>query len=273
MLRPPHQRYHRLYVYHLEMPLMPAIADPDYIGGWLEDGKPILFFHQAKDQLVADLCRRHGGRVFYQADLDYRDWEAGHEVRAFTVDDLTVAPLWDPTPADIRLDPSVIFGSGFHPTTRMCLAVLLKYLSAPELTLRTMLDLGCGTGLLGIAAAQRGVERVTAVDYNTLACELTAANAKRNGVGERVVVEQRDLLAGLPDTGVDLVAANLYRDLLRRLFENPAFWKGKLYIISGFISGMEEELLAGLPAHGLRFLERLRSENWCIWVLLRHAPC
>lgn len=273
MLRHPHDRYQRLHVYHLQMPVMPEIDDPDFIGGWLEDDKPILFFHHAKDQLVADLCRLHHGTVFYQADLDYCDWEAGYEVKAFAVDDLTVAPLWDPTPAEIRLDPSVIFGSGFHPTTRMCLAVLLKYLAAPEVAIRTMLDLGCGTGLLGIAAARRGVEQVTAVDYNSLACELTAANAARNGVGDRVKVEQRDLLKGLPDTGVDLVVANLYRDLLRRLFEDQAFWRGNLYIISGFISPMEEELLTALPARGLRLLERLRSDNWCIWVLLRTGPC
>ncbi|MDH5297980.1 MAG: 50S ribosomal protein L11 methyltransferase, partial [Desulfobulbaceae bacterium] len=194
---------------------------------------------------------------------------AGHDVAAFGVDDLTVAPLWDPTPADIRLDPSVIFGSGFHPTTRMCLAVLLKYLAAPELTISTMLDLGCGTGLLGIAAAKRGVGQVTAVDYNSLACELTAANAERNGVGEKIKVQQRDLLQGLPDTAVDLVVANLYRDLLQQLFTDEEFWKGKLYIISGFISGMEPDLLAALPMHRLRMLERHRSENWCLWVLLK----
>ncbi len=273
MLRPPHQRYHRLYVYHLEMDILPEINDPDLIGGWLEDGKPILFFHHDKQQLVDRLCQEHNGTVFYQADLDYKDWEAGHEITAFGVDDLTVAPVWEDTPADIRLDPSVIFGSGFHPTTRMCLAMLLKYLSAPELPHRTMLELGCGTGLLAIAAAMRGVEKITAVDYNSLACDLVASNAKINGVNNKIVVEQRDLLKGLPNTKVDLVVANLYRDLLRQLFQNKEFWQGNLYIISGFISGMEEELLAALPEKGFRFLERLRTDNWCLWVLIRTGQC
>ena len=273
MLRPPHRRYQRLYVYHLEMGLLPEISDPDFIGGWLEDGKPILFFHHDRQQLVDALCQEHHGKVFYQADLDYSDWEAGHAITAFGIDDLTVAPIWETTPADIRLDPSVIFGSGFHPTTRMCLAMLLKYLHAPELNIKTMLDLGCGTGLLGIAGAMRGIEKVTAVDYNSLACELTAMNAERNGVQDKIVVEQRDLLQELPDTGVDLVVANLYRDLLRQLFRNKAFWQGNLYIISGFISGMEEELLAALPEKGLRLLERNRSENWCQWVLIRTGQC
>lgn len=273
MLRPPHDRYQRLYVYHLEMPVMPQITDPDFIGGWLEDGKPILFFHHDKQQLVDELCREHHGTVFYQADLDYSDWEAGHEITAFGIDDLTVAPIWDATPADIRLDPSVIFGSGFHPTTRMCLAMLLKYLSAPELQHHTMLELGCGTGLLAIAAAQRGVEKITAVDYNSLACELATENAERNNVKEKICVEQRDLLEGLPDTKVDIVVANLYRDLLRQLFKNEKFWQGNLYIISGFISSMEEELLAALPEKGLRFLERTRGDNWCLWVLIRTGEC
>lgn len=271
MLRPPYQRYRRLYVYHLDSVVLPAIEDPDLIGVWLEDGSPILFFHQAKDELVAHLCAAHNGKVIYQADLDYVDWEAGQEIAAFSLGGLTVAPVWAEEEADIRLDPSVIFGTGFHPSTRLCLETLSKYCLTPELAIDSMLDLGTGTGLLAIAAAKLGVRKITALDHNPLACEVARRNVALNGATEQISVRECDLRREEPDTGVDLVAANLYPTLLAELFARPGFWRGKLYIVSGFIPAMEEELLAALPTGRIRMLERRRSERWCLWVLAQVA--
>ncbi|MDA8163707.1 MAG: 50S ribosomal protein L11 methyltransferase [Desulfobacteraceae bacterium] len=265
MLKPPYTQYDRLFVYNLSLSELPPLTDPDLIGAWVEDGEAVLFFHKAKKGLVEELCRRTGGSLIYEADLDYRDWEAGHAISAFTVAGFTVAPAWEEGPADIRLDPSVVFGSGFHPTTRLCLEALLGLLAAPPFPIRTMLDLGSGTGLLAIAAARRGVEAVTAIDHNTLACELAAANAARNGVAGRVRVRRLDLRQECPDTRVDLVVANLYRTLLEGLFQNPEFWHARRHIISGFVPAMEADLLAALPARGLKFLARGRKELWCLW--------
>ena len=267
MLRPPYQRYQRLYVYHLDSVALPAIEDPDLIGVWLEDGSPILFFHKAKDELIARLCAAHNGKVIYQADLDYVDWEAGQEIAAFSLGGLTVAPIWDEGQADIRLDPSVIFGTGFHPSTRLCLETLSKYCRTPEPTISSMLDLGTGTGLLAIAAAKLGVEKITAIDHNPLACEVARRNVVLNRTTEQISVHECDLRREEPDTGVDLGVANLNPTLLTELFARPGFWRGKLYLISGFIPAMEEELLAALPAGKVRMLERCRSERWCLWVL------
>ena len=96
MLRPPYEKYQRLYVYHLDRVDLPPVSDPDLIGTWLEDGSPILFFHQPKDELIAELCRQHGCTVTYQADLDYSDWEAGQTVEPFKIEDISVAPIWEP---------------------------------------------------------------------------------------------------------------------------------------------------------------------------------
>lgn len=268
MLRPPYTTYSRLYTYHLDHPDLPPPHDPDLIGTWIEEETTILFFHRPKERLVADLCSAHGAKLLYQADLDYADWEAGREISPFSVGRLTVAPVWEQGAADIVLDPSVIFGSGFHPSTRLCLEALLKYTDCPEIPMATGLDLGCGTGLLAIAAARQGLERITACDNNRLACQVARSNAIRNRVEGRVSVLETDLRRHCPDTaGVDLVMANLYKGLMLELFANPSFWQGKLYLLSGFIPAMEEELLAALPASGLRFLERSRSERWCLWVL------
>ncbi len=268
MLRPPHTRYDHLYVYHLDLASIPEVDDPDLIGIWMEDDTSVLFFHAEKEELVQDICLRHNCSLIYQADLPYQEWESNQDITGFTVGSLRIAPVWENDPADIRLDPSVIFGSGFHPTTRVCLELLLKYLTTPEVRIKSVLDLGAGTGLLSIAAAFEGCGHVTAVDDNNLACQVARANCRLNGVEDRVDVLQQDLRRNLPATAdYDLVVANLYRGLLEELFSDSAFWEAKFYILSGFIQPMEAELLAALPSSRIRFLERTRKERWCVWVL------
>lgn len=269
MLRAPYTCYDRLYVYHLDLPDVPGLLDPDLIGIWTEDGSAILFFHRNKDRLVQEICQANGGSIIYQADLDYQDWEAGHVIAPFTVKGMTIAPVWDPWPATIRLDPSVIFGSGFHPSTRLCLEALLKYTGTPEISIKSALDLGCGTGLLSIAAAKQGVEQVTAIDHNPFACQVAEANITRNQGQDLVTVRQVDLRRQPLNTNVDLVIANLYRELLVHLLSAPTFWQAQMYIIAGFAPGMEPELMAALPASGVKLIERMRQDRWCLWVLAR----
>ena len=269
MLHSPYTRYDRLYVYHLDLKAIPEVNDPDLIGVWIEDDMAVLFFHQQKDDLVDDICRQYHCNLVYQADMDYRDWEAGQEISSFTTKSITVAPVWESGQADIRLDPSVIFGTGFHPTTRACLDLLLTYCATPEIDISTVLDLGTGTGLLGIAAALHGARKVTAVDNNPLACQVAQANSVRNNVDNTIDVFQLDLRTNLPDTaGYDLVVANLYKGLLEELFNTEAFWQAKLYILSGFIHSMEEDLLAAFPTQQMRFLDRKRADKWCVWALV-----
>ncbi|MFP3982363.1 MAG: 50S ribosomal protein L11 methyltransferase [Desulfurivibrionaceae bacterium] len=268
MLKPPYTFYEHLYVYHLDLPHIPKVNDPDLIGVWMEDDTAVLFFHREKDALIKDICKVNKCELIYQADLSYQDWESGQNITGFTIDSLRIAPVWDNAPADIRIDPSVIFGSGFHPTTRTCLELLLKYLTTPEIKIKNVLDLGAGTGLLSIAAAHLGAEQVSAIDNNNLACQVAGANCRLNNVEDRVTVRQQDLLKQPPDTGgSDLIIANLYRGLLQELFSLPAFWEGGLYILSGFIQPMEADLLADLPSSRIRFLERKRKDRWCVWVL------
>jgi len=266
MLKPPYSRYSRLYTYHIDGTGLPALDDPDLIGSWDEDGKTILVFHKPKDDMIAALCEQYHCQLFYQADIDYNDWEMGHEVVPFSIGPLTVAPVWNEDPADIRLDPSVVFGNGFHPSTRLCLEALIDYRSDldPEFT---ALDLGCGTGLLSIGLARMGASSVVAVDFNSLACEVTKQNAIYNNVQEIIAVKQLDLRKELPDTEVDVVVANLHHSLLADLFNLPSFWQAKLYILSGFMPNEEERLLASLPEKPPAFLNRYPRDKWRLWVL------
>ncbi|MBU1454302.1 MAG: 50S ribosomal protein L11 methyltransferase [Proteobacteria bacterium] len=274
MLKSPYTRYDQLYIYNFDRVDLEKIDDPDLIGTWIEDDTTILFFHKEKQALVDTICAQTEAKILYQARLDYQDWEAGLDITTFTVPPLTVAPLWeaeqlivDEESIPIRLDPSVIFGSGFHPTTRLCLQVITDLLTSHPAEIRTMMDMGTGTGLLSISAAKLGVKEVRAYDNNPFACSVAAKNMGLNDCQGQIQVLEADLRKALPETGVDLVVANLYKGLLLDLFQNQDFWRAKYYIISGFIPSMEEELLAALPMDQLKLLERRKSECWRLWLL------
>lgn len=274
MLRPPHTRYDQLFVYNFDRIDLGTVNDPDLIGTWIEDDTAILFFHSEKKELVARICARSRAKILYEANLNYQDWEAGLDITTFSVPPLVVAPLWEldllNTGEDeipIQLDPSVIFGSGFHPSTRLCLQTICDMISSGTGEIRSMVDLGTGTGLLSLGAAKLGVGDIRAYDNNPFACTVAEKNVVLNGCQEHIHVQEVDLRAALPDTDVDLVVANLYKGLLLDFFKNPDFWKAKYYIISGFIPSMEEELLAALPMGQIKLLERKKKETWRLWLL------
>ena len=270
MLKKPYTTYDRLFTYHLATRNLPTFEDPDHIGTWAEGGTTILFFHRAKEKLVEELCRRSGSTLAYKADLDYADWEAGFTPHCFTEQGLTVRPVWERGDADLRLDPSVVFGNGFHPSTRLCLRYLLTTIDLGKPRIRTVLDLGCGTGLLSLAAAVRGAEKVFAFDNNRLACDVCSTNARRNGLHARVQVVQADLFTGFPSVAADLTVANLHHELLAHLMQQETFWHGNHLILSGFMPSQEEHLLPLVPHDHFSFLERTRVHKWCLWQLGKH---
>jgi len=274
MLRHPHTTYRRLFVYYLDRLELPVFDHPDLIGVWVEDQHAILFFHSDQEELVAGICKQARARIIYKADMEYRDWEAGVVIGPFGTKTLSVRPVWDERHEkedgrqEIVLDPSVIFGSGFHPTTRLCLETLELAMLESGRKIRRVADLGTGTGLLAVAAAKLGAEKVLSLDNNPLACEVARSNVARNKCEKLVEVLRHDLTSVLPDLeGYDLVVANLYKGLLLRLFADPGFWKAGMYMISGIIPSMEGELLGALPQKGVRFLHRGNSGIWRLWLL------
>jgi len=269
MLKPPYSSYQRLYTYHFERLQQPFINDPDLIGIWPEGNTTILFFHRPKERLVRELCERNGASLIYQADLDYADWEAGALPHLFVEQGMTIAPIWERKKADLYLDPSVVFGSGFHPSTRLCLGQLLETLKVRGSAIQSLFDLGCGTGLLSLAAAVKGVCKVTAVDNNRLACEVCEANAKHNAIIDRLRVLNMDLFSNFPDSSADLIIANLHQELLAYLMERDFFWESSEYILSGFMPSQEEILLPLIPDRDFSFSVRKCKGKWCLWHLVR----
>ena len=278
MLKPPYTRYDQLYVYNFDKIDIGRVDDPDLIGTWIEDDTAILFFHKEKQALVRKICQQSGAKIIYEATLNYQDWEAGLDITTFSVPPLLVAPLWEAdklteniAEIPIKLDPSVIFGSGFHPTTRLCLQTITDIMGSNPDSIKSMVDLGTGTGLLSLGAAKLGVQQIRSYDNNPFACSVAEKNVGLNNCEDQITVLETDLRGALPDTHVDLLVANLYKGLLLDFFENQEFWNAKFYIISGFIPSMEEELLAALPMAQLKLLERRKSETWRLWLLANSA--
>lgn len=176
-----------------------------------------------------------------------------------------ITPTWeeyDPISPDelvIELDPGMAFGTGTHPTTVLCLQAIEAYLQ-PGMTL---FDVGCGTGVLSIAAAKLGANEVIALDLDEMAVEIARINVKLNGVSDRVSVRRGNLLEGMEEKA-DMIAANLLADLIIR-FAKDAFTHihdHGYFISSGIIQAKETAVREALEEAGFRLLEVRRMEDW-----------
>jgi ribosomal protein L11 methyltransferase len=180
---------------------------------------------------------------------------------------LYVRPPWETAPVrpgviDVVIDPGRAFGTGGHPTTRLCLELLAEV--AREHRGESFADLGCGSGVLAIAAAKLGLRPVLAYDSDRLAIEATVANARDNGVVLDEVA-RRDLRNGPPPLA-EVVAANLVRPLLLRLagaLERPP----GLLIASGLLDAEADEVAAAFAPLAER--RRVSDRGWTALLLER----
>lgn len=186
---------------------------------------------------------------------------------------LVVKPSWEPylcAPDEIVLtiDPGQAFGTGSHETTRMCLRLLEKLFDAPEAP-RRVLDIGTGTGILGIAAAMLGASFVLGIDTDPKAAEVAAENAKGNGVADRFEASFAPLSTF--DGAYDLVLANLLAELLIDLKTEIAARcvPGGHLILSGILTEkcgwVEEEF----GTDGIRTVRRTTDDQWSALLMRR----
>ncbi len=153
-----------------------------------------------------------------------------------------IVPSWHESPnpdaVNIKLDPGLAFGTGTHPTTSLC----LQWLDAAELDGKTVIDYGCGSGILTLAALLLGADKVYAVDIDPQAIDATRENLKRNGISED------KLVLGLPDQvklpQADLLLANILAEPLRQLSESIAnsVKSGGNLVLSGLLNEQAAEL-------------------------------
>ena len=179
---------------------------------------------------------------------------------------IVIRPTWrrhrrQPDDVVLALDPGMAFGTGLHPTTRLCLAALERVAEEGRLGTR-VLDVGCGSGILSIAAARLGARSVLGVDTDPIAVEATEANAHRNRVRRVVRARPGSLPSGAAP--FDLVLANLIASVLVTLAPGLAAElrpRGVL-LASGIFRDREEEVREALAAAGLAVARRDTDGDW-----------
>jgi ribosomal protein L11 methyltransferase len=211
-------------------------------------------------------------RVRTVDDADWTDAWKEHYVPQ-RVGRVAIVPSWIDEPEQagevrITLDPGMAFGTGLHPTTRGCLALLQEIEPMPT----SVLDVGCGSGILSLAALALGVERADALDTDPLAVEATRTNAERNGVGDRATVSEGSLSAA-PDRPYPLVLANLVAAVLVELAPRLAAHvePGGTLIASGIIEPRAAEVIEALAAASLAVDARRDDGEWVSLRLRRPA--
>jgi len=180
---------------------------------------------------------------------------------------LVIRPTWlahEPAPGDVvlDLDPGMAFGTGLHPTTRLCLAALEEVAERGRLDAARVLDVGCGSGILAIAAARLGAASVLGVDTDPIAIEATIANAARNGLADRIVARVGSLPSG--EEAHDVVLANLIASVLIALAEplHGELRPGGVLLASGIFVDREAEVRSAFAAVDLVVTDRSAEGDW-----------
>ena len=178
---------------------------------------------------------------------------------------LLIRPIWEQEydageRAVLHLEPGLAFGSGTHDTTRLCLETLEKY-AAPG---KSVLDIGCGSGILSVACLLLGADSALGVDIDALAVKTAKENGKTNGFSEpRFTVLQgstTDKVTGK----YDIIAANIVADIIINLCKDVKNYMNPdaVFITSGIIEPREDDVLRAFGENGLEVIARHESGGW-----------
>lgn len=206
--------------------------------------------HITRSATLHAVMSRDWERVWMQ------DWKSMRFGRRLWVCPTAGEPPDDPDAVVVRLDPGLAFGTGTHPTTALC----LQLLDALPLVDRSMIDYGCGSGILGIAALKLGASHVIAVDLDPQALIATRENAIRNGVAARLEIQ------GVPPElpAADIVVANILADPLIELQPvlRAACKPGADIVLSGLLKSQAYAVKAAYSS-GFDIVQVFGRDDWC----------
>jgi ribosomal protein L11 methyltransferase len=162
----------------------------------------------------------------------------------------------------LALDPGMAFGTGLHPTTRLCLAAVESLADRGAIARARVLDVGCGSGILAIAAAKLGAGSVLGVDTDPIAIEATAANSARNGLEDRIGARVGSVPTGEP--AFDVVLANLIASVLIQFASQlgDELRAGGILVASGIFRDREGDVRTAFEAVGLDVSGRSVEGDW-----------
>ena len=180
---------------------------------------------------------------------------------------LLIRPRWiemdlAPDDLEIALDPGMAFGTGTHPTTQLCLEAL-EDMVVPGVT---VLDLGCGSGILAIGAAKLGAAHIWALDIDPIAVTVTAENAEQNGVGDRITSQEGSLASVITSARrFDVLAANILAPVIIGMCGEglgQVVRPGGKAVFSGIIAEQGDDVEAALRRTGLEPTRRRQIGDW-----------
>lgn len=183
---------------------------------------------------------------------------------------LLIRPVWiddfDPQGRKVlNIEPGLAFGTGSHPTTKLCLETLEKYVNADT----TVLDIGCGSGILSIACLLLGAKSALGVDIDALAVKTAVANAEENGFTAPKFSAVKGNLSDKVSGKFNLIVANIVADIIIEFNTQVGEFltDDGVYITGGIIESREDEVLYSFAQNGFEIIERCENNGWLVFAL------
>lgn len=241
-----------------------------------EDCDPEKVMLQVQDifQEIKSFCEIGKGTISLSETED-KDWI--NNWKAFfkpfrAAENIMIKPTWEEYEQEndsdilIEIDPGIAFGTGSHETTKLCIQALSKYVKDGD----SILDVGCGSGILSIAALKLGASHATAIDIDEIAVKVAAENMAVNRIpASQYTLFDGDLITNSflkvkAGTGHDIVVANILADVIVPLTGviRPHIKNGGLYITSGIIASKEDEVRQALEENGFTVLAVESMKEW-----------
>lgn len=260
--------------------ILPELPEDDgtaYISFYLDESEDTGVINTIKEKLeeLRDFVDVGEGTITISqtSDIDWiNNWKK--YFKAFTVDDIIIKPTWEQiSPEDkdkmiISIDPGTAFGTGMHETTQLCIRQLRKYVNGTA----SVLDIGCGSGILSILASKFGSKEITAIDVDENAITATRENMIVNDVNPELmeimqgnIITDKEIQDKIGYECYDIVVANILAEIIIPLtgIVTSHIKQGGIYITSGIIDNKEEAVVkAILDTNRLEIVEITRQGDW-----------
>ena len=182
---------------------------------------------------------------------------------------MAVVPSWEEyenreNRTILSIDPGAAFGTGTHATTSLCLELLQGFVDDDT----EMLDIGCGSGILGLASVLLGCKKAFGVDIDAQSVKTARENAEINGISDKATFEVGDLTQVVSGK-YGVICANIVADVIIRLLPDvdEFMTEGGVLIVSGIIDIRKDDVLKAVNDNGFKIADQKYKDNWCAFVL------